>query len=372
MCGIAGIFRYRRKGEDFAIVQAMLTRLERRGPDDVGIVVAEPAVLGNRRLAILDLSASGHQPMHSASGRYWITLNGEIYNHEDIRRELGVEREALRSRTDTEILLLAWERWGAAALAHLVGQWAFAVFDTVERRLWLARDRFGEKPLYYHESTDAFQFASTLEALVEDPQVPRDLDSASIVEYVTLRYVVSPKTVLRGVKKLGPGQLLEVNYEGSKVRTWWVPRFHCRPGHTARALADLVEEFGNLFSQACTRCLVSDVPSALLLSDGIDSQSIRAALISRGQEIPAYTFRLLDAANGAAPAAMLPGSDPVVDIAVSRAERVAQMVPAFGSLTEPVGDGAIHGSVSRKISHSPSSATHRPRRYLRRSARFLP
>jgi asparagine synthase (glutamine-hydrolysing) len=108
MCGIAGIYRYRGKGEDSAIVQAMLTRLERRGPDDEGIVVADPAVLGNRRLAILDLSPSGHQPMESPDGRYLITFNGEIYNYEEVRCELGVKREAMHSRTDTEILLLAW------------------------------------------------------------------------------------------------------------------------------------------------------------------------------------------------------------------------------------------------------------------------
>ncbi|MGH7872059.1 MAG: asparagine synthase (glutamine-hydrolyzing) [Candidatus Binatia bacterium] len=340
MCGIAGIFRYRGKGEDSTIVQAMLTRLERRGPDDVGIVVAEPAVLGNRRLAVLDLSAAGHQPMQSASGRYWITFNGEIYNYEEVRRELGVERSAMRSRTDTEILLLAWERWGTQALPHLVGQWAFAVIDKVERRLWLARDRFGEKPVYYHERSDAIVFASTLEALVQDPRVPRDLDPRSIVEYVTLRYVMSPKTVLRGVKKLGPGQFLEVGAEGCEVRTWWKPRLHS-PGHRVRSRADLVEEFDELFGQACTRCLVADVPSALLLCDGIDSQSIRTSLASRGHLIPAYTFRLLDAASGVAPAASLLGSEPVVDIAVSRAERVAQMIPAFDSLTEPVGDGAM-------------------------------
>jgi asparagine synthase (glutamine-hydrolysing) len=155
MCGIAGIYRYRGQGEDSAIVEAMLTRLVRRGPDDEGIVAAEPAVLGNRRLAILDLSSSGHEPMKSSDGRYMITFNGEIYNYEEVRRELGVKREALHSGTDTEILLLAWQRLGAQALPRLVGQWAFAVFDTVERRLWLVRDRFGEKPLFYHESTES-------------------------------------------------------------------------------------------------------------------------------------------------------------------------------------------------------------------------
>src|SRR5262245_3360532 len=341
MCGIAGIYRYRGKGEDSAIVQAMLGRLERRGPDDSGIFAAEPAVLGHRRLAILDLSPSGHEPMESPDGRYLITFNGEIYNYEEVRDELGVERRAIRSQTDTEILLLAWERWGAQALPRLVGQWAFAVFDRGERRLWLARDRFGEKPLFYHESMDALVFASSLEALVQHPQVPRQLDRECLVEYVTLRYVVSPRTVLHQVKKLGPGQLLEVGLEGSRVHTWWVPPLRPRPRPATQSRGALVEEFNALFTRASERCLVSDVPVALLLSDGIDSQSIRNVLMARGHSIPAYTFRLLNAEAGVAPAAPLPGSDPVTDIEVSRADRVAQMVPAFGSLTEPVGDGAM-------------------------------
>ncbi|MGE5305100.1 MAG: asparagine synthase (glutamine-hydrolyzing) [Alphaproteobacteria bacterium] len=341
MCGIAGIYRYHGKGEDSAIVQAMLDRLEHRGPDDEGIIAVEPAVLGNRRLAILDLSCSGHQPMRSAGGRYWITFNGEIYNYEEVRRELGVERETLHTRTDTEILLLAWERWGAQALPRLVGQWAFAVFDTAEQRLWLARDRFGEKPLFYHESTEALVFASSLEALVQDPEVPRELDPESLVEYVTLRYVVSPRTVLREVRKLGPGQLLEVGPEGSEARTWWAPRIRERQTFKPQTRGTLVEEFDALFTQACERCLVSDVPVGLLLSDGIDSQSIRTVLTSHGRSIPAYTFRLPSAEAGLAPLVPSPGSDRVTDIEVSHAERVAQMVPAFGSLTEPVGDGAM-------------------------------
>ncbi len=341
MCGIAGIYRYRGETEDYAIVQSMLTRLERRGPDDEGIIVAEPVVLGNRRLAVLDLSPSGHQPMRSASGRYWITFNGEVYNYQEVRRELGLERNAMRSRTDTEILLFAWERWGEQSLPRLVGQWAFAVFDTVEQRLWLVRDRFGEKPLFYHETTEALVFASSLEALVQHPQVPRELDPACLLEYVTLRYVVNPRTVLREVKKLGPGQLLEVGPEGSSMRTWWMPALRHRPSLTAQTRGTLVEEFNALFTQASERCLVSDVPLALLLSDGIDSQSIRTLLNSRGRSIPAYTFRLLNAEASVTPAAPPLGSEPVMDIEVSRAERVAQMVPAFGSLTEPVGDGAM-------------------------------
>src|SRR5262245_14350922 len=288
MCGIAGIYRYRGKGEDSAIVQAMLTRLERRGPDDSGIFAAEPAVLGHRRLAILDLSPSGHEPMESPGGRYLITFNGEIYNYEQVRGELGVKREAMHSRTDTEILLLAWERWGAAALPRLVGQWAFAVFDRAERRLWLVRDRFGEKPLFYHESKDSLVFASSLETLVQHPQVPRQLDPECLVEYVTLRYVVSPRTVLHQVKKLGSGQLLEVGLEGSRVHTWWLPPLRPRPRPATETRGSLVEEFNALFTRASERCLVSGVPVALLLGDGIDRMSIRSVVVVGGDSI--YTF----------------------------------------------------------------------------------
>jgi asparagine synthase (glutamine-hydrolysing) len=171
--------------------------------------------------------------------------------------------------------------------------------------------------------------------------VPRNLDPECLVEYVTLRYVVSPRTVLHGVKKLGPGQLLEVGPDGSQVHTWWVPPLRRHPELAKQTREALVEEFNALFTRASERCLVSDVPVALLLSDGIDSQSIRTVLTSRGHSILAYTFRLLSAENGVALAAPPAGSDPVTDIEVSRAERVAQMVPAFGSLTEPVGDGAM-------------------------------
>ncbi len=338
MCGIAGSYRYRGAAEDPGAVRAMLTQLERRGPDDHGVVAAGPAVLGNRRLAILDLSAAAHQPMQSADGRYWITFNGEIYNHDDVRRELGVERGALRSSGDTEILLLAWAKWGIDALPRLVGQWAFAVLDTAEQHLWLCRDRFGEKPLFYCDGRDGVVFASSLAALLQHPQVPRELDVAALAEYVSLRYVVSPRTVLREVRKVPPGHLVEVRPEGSRERRWWQPSFRAR-ADAPRSRGALVEEFDALFGRACERCLVSDVPVALFLSDGIDSQSIRSALALRRRPLTAYTFRLRDRDSGAPPAAAAPEAGRVVDLEVSRAERVEQMVPAFASLNEPTGDG---------------------------------
>jgi asparagine synthase (glutamine-hydrolysing) len=155
--------------------------------------------------------------MHSDDGRLVVSFNGEIYNHDEVRRELGIDRDALRSTSDTEILLRAWERWGVAALDHMVGQWAFAMYDRREQRLWLARDRFGEKPLFYHQDGRALAFASSIPALLQAPWVPRQLDPDALIEYVTMRYVVSPRTVLAGVRKVPPGCVLRVDANGSSL-----------------------------------------------------------------------------------------------------------------------------------------------------------
>src|SRR5262249_20244038 len=150
MCGIAGIYCFREGLDLTSAIEAMLSRIARRGPDDGGVHSLPGLALGHRRLSILDLSSAGHQPMVSGSGRYAVSFNGEIYNYADLRKELDLDSSCLRSRTDTEILLAAWERWGEAALPRFVGQWAFAIYDKEARRLWLARDRVGEKTLFYH------------------------------------------------------------------------------------------------------------------------------------------------------------------------------------------------------------------------------
>lgn len=336
MCGVAGVFRFVAGEDDRAAVLAMGGGMSRRGPDDDGLDVDGPLTLGHRRLAILDLSPGGHQPMRSASGRFIVSFNGEVYNHDDVRRELGVAREALRSSSDTEILLLAWERWGVAALERMVGQWAFAMYDARERRLWLVRDRFGEKPLFYHRSRAALAFASSIPALFAAPGVSCALDRDAIVEYVTLRYVVSPRTVIGGVRKVPAGHVLRVDAGGVVEERWYRPRF-CRA--PARSRADAVAEFGDLLTTAARRCMVSDVPVALLLSDGIDSNAIRAALRDAGG-IRSFTFALADSAPGWTPSPADGGGDETFDLRVTPAERIEHMLPAFASFGEPVGDGA--------------------------------
>jgi asparagine synthase (glutamine-hydrolysing) len=336
MCGIAGVFRFVPGDDDRPVVQAMAARMARRGPDDAGIETDGPVTLGHRRLAILDTSDAGHQPMRSASGRFVVSFNGEIYNHDDVRRELGVASDALRSTSDTEILLLAWERWGTAALDRLVGQWAFAMVDRAERRLWLARDRFGEKPLFYHRDRDALDFASAIPALLASPRVFAALDPDALLEYVTMRYVVSPRTVLAGILKVPPGHVMRVDASGTALERWYAPRFR----HAAmRTRASAAEEFGSLLTTASRRCMVSDVPVALLLSDGIDSNAIRASLRDAGG-IRSFTYALADSASGLSPSAVASAGAETFDLRVTPQDRLDGMLPAFASFGEPVGDGA--------------------------------
>jgi asparagine synthase (glutamine-hydrolysing) len=268
-----------------------------------------------------------------------------------VRQELGLARSDLRSGTDTEVLLHAWERWGEGALERLVGQWAFAIYDRAERRLWLVRDRFGEKPLFFHRAPGVLAFASSLRALLRAPFVPRGLDRAALVEYLTLRYVVAPRTVLAACEKVPPGHLLRVDASGSARHCWYEPRF--RGGRTASTQKQeeaLGEEFGALLGQASRRCLVSDVPVGLLLSDGIDSHSIRTSLRLAEREVPTFTYGMVQEGSGIV-AAENGASAAAWDVLVTPDERIAAMPQALSSLTEPIGDGAslatwliIHGA----------------------------
>ncbi|GJM43926.1 MAG: asparagine synthetase B [Gemmatimonadota bacterium] len=328
MCGIAGIFHFQGSPADSAgVVPQMLERLARRGPDGTGQWTGANVELGHRRLAILDPSPAGHQPMSSACGRYVISFNGEIYNHSDLARELGLDRSRLRSATDTEILLEGWAKRGVEILPSLVGQFAFAMYDREERTLWLVRDRFGEKPLFYHAAPDRFTFGSSISALLAAPWIHKALDPDSLLELMTMRYVVSPRTILRDISKLRPGHYLKLDAAGVQTRRWYV-----MPAQTAAPSAittECVERFDHLLRQATARCLVSDVPVGLFLSNGIDSQTI---LATGGDEIPSFSY----CADAAEPGATQPLN---TKIRVSHQERVRDLDSALGDLTEPVGDG---------------------------------
>lgn len=331
MCGIAGIFHFPPSpGPVPGVVAGMLGRMIARGPDGSGTWADGDVELGHRRLAILDLSEAGRQPMASACGRYVMSFNGEIYNHAELADEAGIARSELRSTCDTEVLVEAWARLGVAVLPRLAGQFAAAVYDRRERCLWLVRDRFGEKPLFHHSRPEGLTFASSISAMLAAPWIRKSLDPDALVEFMALRYVVSPRTVLQGIEKVPPGHLLRVDSTGTSLERWYrLPRPAAVRGGITR---DDVEEFDHLLRRATRRARVSDVPVALFLSDGIDSHAIAAAA---EDGLPSISYR----AHEGSIDADVSYPDRHTFVEVSNDERLAELDPAFAALTEPVGDG---------------------------------
>jgi len=279
MCSIAGILG---RGEQEVVVR-MNEAQRHRGPDDQGIVQCEDVVLGNTRLAIIDTSAAGHQPMHDPETGNWITYNGETYNFKELRRELGGE---WASNTDTEVVLRAYRRWGADAFRRLRGMFALAIWDNQRKRLILARDPLGIKPLYYYAAKDQLIFASELRALLASGLVPRRLSAAGLDSYLANGSVAAPLTIIDGVRQLLPGHYLE-SVEFKEIE-FAVPRSDevpdCRDEAVARLRAGLEE--------SVRAHLVSDVPLGVFLSGGMDSSAL-VALMSRISEQRPKTFSVV-------------------------------------------------------------------------------
>jgi asparagine synthase (glutamine-hydrolysing) len=294
MCGIAGFFG------DFSPehLQAMHAAIAHRGPDDAGLWHDPNARVGfaHRRLAIIDLSPRGHQPMWDATHRAIITFNGEIYNYRELKRELEADGFAFHSECDTEVILNLYLRDGPACLPRLNGIFAFALWDSRRRELVLARDGLGVKPLYYTQTNRGWLFASELKALLKVPGVDKALDFQALGCYLTFLYSPSPHTMLRAVRKLLPGHALTIPADGA-IRSW---RFYELPYDQpiARMSAvDAMEETRNYIRQAVRRQMVADVPVGAFLSGGLDSSSVAAfAQESLGdQRLACFTIGFNDA-----------------------------------------------------------------------------
>jgi asparagine synthase (glutamine-hydrolysing) len=230
--------------------------------------------LGHRRLAVLDLTPQAAQPMSDPSSRYWIVFNGEIYNFAEIRRDLEAQGVVFRTHhSDTEVLLMAYVRWGENCLTRLRGMFAFAVLDLKDMRLFLARDRLGKKPLYYRAATDGLTFASELKAILAHPRVPRQLDVTALGQYLAYGYIPAPGTIYRGITKLPPAHFARVSLENPQEiilqRYWDLPETDQRP--PAR---DCQEEFEEVLGEAVRLRLISDVPLGAFASGGLDSTLI--------------------------------------------------------------------------------------------------
>ncbi|HEY7203371.1 MAG TPA: asparagine synthase (glutamine-hydrolyzing) [Methylomirabilota bacterium] len=276
MCGIAGIFLRNGDSVGEQPLQAMTTCLAHRGPDGDGFFRRGPIGLGHRRLAIIDL-VTGDQPMSNEDVGITVVFNGEIYNFRELRRELEARGRRFRTASDTEVLLRAYEEYGVDCLRHLRGMFAFAIWDDHRRRLFLARDRVGIKPLVYAWDGQRLLFASEPKAILEDPSIPRRIDWEALRDYLTLHYIPSPRTIFADIRKLPPGCFLTVDLDGGepKVERYWDLRFQ---PDVRRSEADWLEGLQAHLHDAVRSHLVSDVPIGAFLSGGMDSGTVVALM----------------------------------------------------------------------------------------------
>lgn len=291
MCGIGGIYR---RGPippaHSSLLEDMAGTMSHRGPDGNGTWIDPPAGIGlcHTRLAVLDLSTRGAQPMTDAEGRGWIVYNGEVYNFKDIRKELEGLGCRFLSRTDTEVVLVACLTWGVEkALSRFLGMFAFALWIPGESALYLVRDRMGIKPLYYGWAGDDLIFGSELKALCIHPGFDRILDPRALELFLMLQYIPSPNTIYAKARKLPPGCYLRIDPEGEKLAYWWDPDSAAAVDETPPGTGPGGRDLDGLLNDAVSRRLVSDVPLGAFLSGGMDSGLVVAAMARMGGTSPA-------------------------------------------------------------------------------------
>ena len=277
MCGILGFVGHACLPDPQAVVERMTAALVHRGPDDQGTYVDRGTALGVRRLGVIDLE-TGHQPVSNEDGTVWTVQNGEIYNYRALRDRLRRLGHVFRTQSDTEVIVHTYEEYGEDCVSHLDGMFAFAVWDARQGTLLLARDRMGEKPLYYHAGHEAFVFGSELRALLPHPAVPCRLDLGSLARYLDCEYVPTPHAILAGIEKLPAGHVLTIS-PGGKPRTarYWDLSF---AADTSVSEREWQEALLHQLEASVRAQLVSDVPLGLFLSGGVDSSAI-VALASR-------------------------------------------------------------------------------------------
>ena len=288
MCGIVGIvYAERERAPETALVKAMADLVAHRGPDDEGFLTAPGIALGMRRLSILDLSG-GRQPVFSEDGQVGVVYNGEVYNYLELRAELEARGHVFRSRTDTEVIVHGYEQYGVDIVPRLHGMFALALWDAKGRRLLLARDRLGKKPLHYAALPDRLVLGSEIKSLLLDPALPRELDLEGLDDYLTYGYVAGPRTIFRAVRKLPPAHYLVWQDGRITIERYWDVVL---TGEDRRPEAELVEELRALLSEAIRIRLVSDVPLGAFLSGGLDSSAV-VAFMSRHQPHRVKTFSI--------------------------------------------------------------------------------
>jgi asparagine synthase (glutamine-hydrolysing) len=344
MCGIAGFVG----AGGSADLQRMTRRLTHRGPDAEGYFEKADAgvFLGHRRLSIIDL-AGGAQPMVSADGSLAIIFNGEIYNHSELRRELlGKGHVFATDHSDTEVLLHAWREWGEGMLSRLNGMWAFAIHDSRTGRLFLARDRFGKKPLYYFQRNGTFAFASELTALLEHPLAPRNQSEIARVKFLAHALIPAPHSAIEGIFKLPAAHHLTLAPGGGSPRLTRYWRYTLEPEESGKSESALASELLEILTLATRRRLIADVPLGIFLSGGLDSSTIAALAAREIQGAKSQTFTIgfkeqsFDESSFAARVADYLKTEHHTDtLGLDAALEVMPRI--FDLLDEPQGDGSL-------------------------------
>ncbi len=344
MCGISGELRFDGELARPGNVAVMSERVASRGPDGAGTWSSGPVALGHRRLAIIDLSRRGDQPMVDPELGLTVVFNGCIYNHRELRTELEAAGYRFFSNSDTEVLLKGYHRWGTKLVDRLVGMFAFCIVERDTGRAVLARDRLGIKPLYLADVAGGLRFASTAPALVAGGGVDATVDPVALHHYLTFHAVVpAPRTILRGVKKLPPATVLEIGSDGSRRETqYWQPVLTDRSSGL-RTAGEWREAVGAALRLAVERRLVADVPVGVLLSGGLDSSLIVALLRERGQD-ELSTFSIGFETMGDEAGDEFRWSDVVAErfetdhhqMRIPTAEVLGAVVPTVAAMSEPM------------------------------------
>lgn len=293
MCGIVGKIDLRDRLVEPDMISRSVQLLRRRGPDDGGVWTERNVGLGHRRLSVLDVTSAAHQPMISGEGRYVIVHNGEIYNFRELREELDSNPGSWQSRSDTEVILAAYDKWGPDCVTFFHGMFAFAIWDRQKEVLFAARDRMGVKPFYYHCSPACFAFASRSKALLKlAPAVSREIDEQGLRFYLGNGYIPAPYSIYQDIRKLPPAHYLLLDRRGLRLERYWDFR-HIKPelSWEKRREEDLLDELEEIVNRSVRSRMVSDVPIGAFLSGGIDS-SLVAAIMSKYAAEPVKTFTI--------------------------------------------------------------------------------
>lgn len=280
MCGIAGVFYFsERQNAEEGILKKMCDALAHRGPDAEGFCYEGNIGLGHRRLKIIDLEG-GRQPMFNEDGKIAIVFNGEIYNFIDLKEELAKKGHIFKTRSDTEAIIHAYEEWGTGALKQLRGMFAFAIWDKRNKLILLGRDRLGKKPVYIYRDEHKVIFGSEIKAILQHPEVDKEIDAQAVRDYFTLGYIPGEKSIFKKIRKLKAGHFALVDTEGVKTREYWDVEFSGLVSDPDRAKDGIL----NLLSEAVSARLISDVPLGAFLSGGIDSSAVVAMMAKNKKE----------------------------------------------------------------------------------------